>query len=167
MTNLKDLMTAAQIALPVNAENHPSDEGRITQADGDILIYSDGGLNEDEARYIAALLNEAPRLMEDLATLNRKNLELTRVNAEQRLQEQRLEVALQRAGSQHQEIERLRKLCHETARQARAGALQEAEKAAASVGRPVGAGDGCGTYIPGTSADAARAILAASIKEPK
>ena len=34
--------------------------------------------------------------------------------------------------------------------------------AAESVGQPVGAGDGCGTYVPGTSADAARAIRSLS-----
>jgi len=37
--------------------------------------------------------------------------------------------------------------------------LGKAAEAAERVGRPVGAGDG-DTYIPGTSADAARAILA-------
>ncbi len=46
--------------------------------------------------------------------------------------------------------------CH---RQGRASGLEEAAKAAEAVGRPVGAGDG-GTYVPGTSADAARAIRA-------
>jgi hypothetical protein len=38
--------------------------------------------------------------------------------------------------------------------------LEEAAKVARNVGRPVGAGDGCGTRIPGTAADAAAAIRA-------
>ena len=43
---------------------------------------------------------------------------------------------------------------------ARNDALEEAAKVAEATGRPVGAGDGNGTYIPGTSADAAAAIRA-------
>ena len=39
-------------------------------------------------------------------------------------------------------------------------AAEEAAKIAESIGRPVGAGDGCGTYIPGDSADAAKGIRA-------
>jgi hypothetical protein len=49
--------------------------------------------------------------------------------------------------------------------QGRAAGLEEAAKVAESVGRPVGAGDGC-TYAPGTSADAARAIRALNKQEP-
>ncbi|WP_338881494.1 hypothetical protein WHX56_13920 [Achromobacter veterisilvae] len=48
--------------------------------------------------------------------------------------------------------------------EARNAALEEAAQAAARVGRPVGAGDG-DTYVPGTSADAARAIRA--LKQPQ
>ncbi|CUJ54310.1 hypothetical protein [Achromobacter sp. 2789STDY5608628] len=46
----------------------------------------------------------------------------------------------------------------------RNAALEEAAKVAEIVGRPVGAGDG-DTYVPGTSADAARAIRA--LKQPQ
>ncbi len=45
---------------------------------------------------------------------------------------------------------------------AAAAAYEVAAQVAQNVGVPVGAGDGCGTYIPGTSADAARAIRALS-----
>lgn len=50
---------------------------------------------------------------------------------------------------------------------ARAKALDEAAQAADRVGRPVGAGDGCGTYIPGTSGQAAAAIRALKDKEAR
>lgn len=43
---------------------------------------------------------------------------------------------------------------------ATAAAYEVAARTAQNVGIPVGAGDGYGTYIPGTSADAARAIRA-------
>ena len=39
-------------------------------------------------------------------------------------------------------------------------AIRAAAEACRTVGSPVGAGDGCGTFIPGTSAQAERAILA-------
>jgi hypothetical protein len=46
----------------------------------------------------------------------------------------------------------------------RAAGIEEAAKVAEALGRPVGAGDG-DTYIPGNSADAARAIRALAKKE--
>lgn len=57
-------------------------------------------------------------------------------------------------------------LLDETAWAARREALEEAAAAAEAVGRPVGSGDG-NTYIPGSSADAARAIRAIIAREEK